>query len=98
MKEKTLAGFQIDPELLEGARRLVTINAGVRSGERVVIVSDTARPATIRETVAAVVSEAGATPILIVTDPIPSGAEPPAPVAEAFLAADVILAPTSGAI
>lgn len=63
-----------------------------------VIVSDTARPESIRQVVTQAVSEAGATPIVIVTSPVPSGAEPPAPVAAALAAADVILAPTTGAI
>lgn len=89
---------EIDATLLPGARRLVTVNAAVKPGETAVILSDTDRPASIREVMAFAVAEAGATPIVIVTPPIPSGAEPPAPVAAALAAADVIFAPTSGAV
>jgi 2,5-dihydroxypyridine 5,6-dioxygenase len=83
---------------LPGARRLVDICAAIRPGEVVAIVSDTDRPESIRQAVARAVLERGATPVVIVTPPVPSGAEPPGPVAAAMAAADVILAPTSGAI
>jgi 2,5-dihydroxypyridine 5,6-dioxygenase len=84
--------------MMEGARRIVNVCANVRAGETVVIVSDTSRPESIRQAVAQAVIEAAATPIVIVTPPIPSGAEPSAPVAAALAAANVILAPTTGAI
>jgi leucyl aminopeptidase (aminopeptidase T) len=83
---------------LAGARRLVEVCAGVRAGETVVIVSDTDRPESIRQAVARAVLDRDATPVVIVMPPVPSGAEPPAPVSAALAAADVILAPTSGAI
>ena len=83
---------------LPGARRLVDICAGIRAGEVVAIVSDTDRPESLRPAVARAVLERGATPVVIVSPPVPSGAEPPAPIAAAMAAADVILAPTSGAI
>lgn len=84
--------------MMDGARRIVNVCANVRPGETVVILSDTDRPASIREAVVQAVTEAGAAPIVIVTPPIPSGAEPPAPVTAALAAANVILAPTSGAV
>jgi len=83
---------------LPGARRLVDVCAGIQSGEVVAIVSDTDRPESIRQAVARAVVERGATPVVIVSPPVPSGAEPPGPIAAAMAAADVILAPTSGAI
>ena len=89
---------QIDVTLMPGARRIVSVCAGVKSGERVLIVSDTDRPESIRRAVEQAVIEAGGIPTVIVTDPVPSGAEPPDEVAAAMLATDVILAPTSGAI
>ncbi len=93
-----MAAGEIDQSLMPGARRIVSVCANVQAGETVVIVSDTDRPESIREAVRLAVLEVGATPIVIVTPPVPSGAEPSAPVAAALAAADVILAPTSGAI
>jgi leucyl aminopeptidase (aminopeptidase T) len=89
---------EIDETLLPGARRLVHVNAAVKPGETAVILSDTQRPASIRRVLVHAIEEVGATPIEIVTPPIPSGAEPPAAVAAALAAADVIFAPTSGAV
>lgn len=84
--------------LMAGARRIVTVCTAVQPGETVVIVSDTSRPASIRAALAEAVREVGAEPIEIVTSPVASGAEPPRVVAAAIAAADVILAPTSGAL
>jgi leucyl aminopeptidase (aminopeptidase T) len=89
---------QVDELMLAGARRLVTVCAGIKAGERVLIVSDTARPESIRQAVAEAATEAGASVDVVVTDPVPSGAEPPDEVIAAMVGADVILAPTSGAI
>jgi 2,5-dihydroxypyridine 5,6-dioxygenase len=85
-------------QLLPGARRVVTVSAGVQPGETVVIVTDPARPADVAQALAVAVTKAGASPILVTMPVVPSGAEPPAPVTAAMVAADVILAPTSGAI
>ncbi len=84
--------------LLPGARRIVRICAGVRPGETVVIVTDPDRPADVATALRLATEEAGARAIQIVMPNIPSGAEPPGPVAAAMAAADVILAPTSGAL
>jgi 2,5-dihydroxypyridine 5,6-dioxygenase len=94
-----MSDFETEIEAqLPGARRLVDVCAGIQPGEVVAIVSDTNRPESIRQAVARAVLERGATPVVIVSPPVPSGAEPPGPVAAAMAAADVILAPTSGAI
>lgn len=85
-------------DLLPGARRIVTVSAGITAGETVVIVTDPARPADIAAALSRAVEEVGAVPITIVMPVAPSGAEPPAPVTAAMSTADVILAPTSGAI
>jgi leucyl aminopeptidase (aminopeptidase T) len=84
--------------LLPGARRVVTVSAAVRAGETVVVVTDPNRPPDVAAALMTAIAEIGATPIAITMPVIPSGAEPPLPVARAMAAADVILAPTSGAI
>src|SRR5215211_100432 len=99
VKERGMAELEAEIEAqLSGARRLVEVCAAVQAGETVVIVSDTNRPESTRQAVARAVLEQGAAPIVITSPPVPSGAEPPAAVAAAMAAADVILAPTSGAI
>jgi leucyl aminopeptidase (aminopeptidase T) len=76
----------------------VAISAGVRPGESVVILTDRDRPPAVAAALAQVVDEIGATPIVLTMPALPSGAEPPQPVTAAMARADVILAPTSGAI
>jgi 2,5-dihydroxypyridine 5,6-dioxygenase len=85
-------------ELLPGARRIVSVAAGINAGETVVIVTDPARPADIALALSRAVDEVGAIPITVLMPVVPSGSEPPTPVTAAMSAADVILAPTSGAI
>jgi leucyl aminopeptidase (aminopeptidase T) len=84
--------------LLPGARRIVNVCAAVQPGERVVIVTDIARPVEIAAALAEAAREAGGAPIVITTLPTRSGDEPPSPVAAALASADVILAPTTGAL
>lgn len=91
------AGAPIE-QLLPGARRVVTVSAGIQPGETVVIITDPTRPAGVAQSLAVAATEVGASPILVSMPFVPSGAEPPAPVTAAMAAADVILAPTSGAI
>lgn len=85
-------------DLLAGARRVVGVAAGVRPGERVVVVTDDGRPVRVAETLAAAAAEAGAAAEVVTMTEVPSGAEPPAAVAAAMATADVILAPTSGSL
>ncbi len=84
--------------LLPGARRIVNVCVGVQPGENVLVVTDPARPADVAAALARASEEAGASTTLMVMPLVPSGAEPPKPVAAAMAAANVILAPTSGAL
>jgi leucyl aminopeptidase (aminopeptidase T) len=84
--------------LLAGARRIVTVCAAVQPGEQTVIVTDTARPPEISLALAQAVDEAGGIVTICTTEPVPSGSEPPGAVTVAMWAAQVILAPTSGAL
>src|SRR5579884_3391021 len=86
------------PELMPGARRVVGVCGGVRAGGGVLILTDEARSPRIAAALAQAVAELDATPLVLTMPPLPSGTEPPAPVAAAMAAADAILAPTSGAI
>ena len=87
-----------DDPAREGARRIVTINAAIRSDETALILTDLLRPATVANVLAQAVADAGGIPLVLTIPPFPSGAEPPAAVAAAMGAADVILSPLSGAI
>jgi 2,5-dihydroxypyridine 5,6-dioxygenase len=84
--------------LLPGARRIVDVCATVQPGEQVVIVTDHQRPAEIALALAEAVREAGGIATICTTEAVPSGSEPPAAVRAAIHAADVILAPTTGAL
>jgi len=84
--------------LLDGARRIVTVCAGVQSGEQVAIVTDTARPPEIALALSQAVRESGGVATICTTEPVPSGSEPPTIVTAALHAAQVILAPTTGAL
>ena len=90
--------FPIDETLMPGARRIVSVCAGVQLGEQVAIVSDTARPLSVINALLEAVSEVGGIGSVVITKPVPSGAEPPEVVRAAIHAADVALAVTSGAL
>lgn len=90
--------FSIDATLMAGARRIVSVCAGVQPGEQVVIVSDTNRPLAVLTALLEAVDEAGGIGSVIATKPVPSGSEPPAAVRAAIHASDVTLAVTSGAL
>ncbi len=94
----TDSAMSADSRLLPGARRIARVSAGVRAGETVLILTDWARPETVSIALAQAVAELGATPMVMTMPRLASGAEPPLPVAAAMARADVILAPTSGAI
>jgi 2,5-dihydroxypyridine 5,6-dioxygenase len=93
-----MSDFPIDDTLMPGARRIVSVCAGVQPGEQVVIVSDTARPLSVISALLEAVREAGGIGSAIVTQPVPSGSEPPDAVCAAMHASDVTLAVTSGAL
>ncbi len=82
-------------QLLEGARRLVSVNGRVRSDEQVLIVTD---PTMQRyaDVVAEAVREVGA-PATVAVMPVnrADGNEPPDPVARAMREANVIFSPVS---
>lgn len=84
--------------LLRGARRVVVTGAAVTDGEVVVVLTDTGRQPRVAQALAAAVAEVGATPVVVSMPPLASGVEPPAPVAAALAAADVVLTPTTGAV
>lgn len=93
-----MSDFPIDETLMPGARRIVSVCAGVQPGEQVAIVSDTNRPLPVMTALLAAVTEAGGVGSMIVTQPVPSGSEPPDVVRAAIHASDVTLAVTSGAL
>lgn len=93
-----MSNFPIDETLMPGARRIVSVCAGVQPGEQVTIVSDTARPLLVITALLEAVGEAGGIGSVIVTRPVPSGSEPPGVVRAAIHASDVTLAVTSGAL
>jgi leucyl aminopeptidase (aminopeptidase T) len=84
--------------LLAGARRVARVSAGVRPGEHVVIVTDVERPPDVAAALSVAVTEAGGFPLIITMPTLRSGDEPTGPVVVALAAADVILAPTTGAL
>lgn len=90
--------FAVDETLMAGARRIVSVCADVQPGEQVVIVSDTKRPRSVMTALLEAVSEVGGIGSMIVTQPVPSGSEPPEVVRAAIHASDVTLAVTSGAL
>ncbi len=84
--------------LLPGSQRIIDVCAAVQRGEEVVIVTDTDRDPVIAFALSQAAHASGGTATILVTEPIPSGSEPPATVAAALNAANVIFAPTSGAL
>lgn len=93
-----MTDFPLDHTLLPGARRIVSICAGVQPGEQVVIISDTDRPLSVITALLWAVTEAGGIGSVVITAPVPSGTEPPDTVRAAIHASDVTLALTSGAL
>ncbi|NPV69598.1 MAG: aminopeptidase [Firmicutes bacterium] len=82
-------------EMVKGARTLVDVCAGVRPGERVVVVTDTNK-VLIAEVLVSLLVERGLDPIVLVMLPRQShGQEPPQSVADAILNANVVFAPTT---
>jgi leucyl aminopeptidase (aminopeptidase T) len=85
--------------LMRGARRIVEYNAQVKSGEKVLIITDFSEQIPHAQALAGAVWEVGAEPIISVIVPRKvHGREPPEPVAESMKKADVILLPISVSI
>jgi leucyl aminopeptidase (aminopeptidase T) len=83
-------------EAAEALRRLATVCAGVREGERCLIITDTAADQEIVEALAATLRALGATVVLGRGEPVElPGDEPPAPLSAAMGHADVIFELTS---
>ncbi len=81
-------------EMLHGAQRLVQINAGLKPGERALIVCDTDN-IDIAEVLAYAVKSAEAEYSICIMEPRSThGEEPTEAISEAMLGADVIFAPT----
>ena len=78
-------------EMVKGAKKLVDDCARVQAGENVLIITDTVGPLAIAETLSMVCKERGAEPVIMIMSPLPVGGnDPPPPVAEAMLKAQVI--------
>jgi len=78
-------------EVLRGINKLVQLCAGVRKGERALIVTDTQFPDHIPDLLALAVTALGAEPILVkMLTRKYNGEEPPAPIAAAMKEVDVI--------
>lgn len=81
-----------------GAKTLVDVSTRVKAGEKVLIVTDFTKTA-IAEAIAAVAQDRGAEVMIMIMQPRErAGQEPPKPVAEAMLAADVVFVPVSRSV
>lgn len=86
-------------ELARGARTVVELNAGVKPGEKVLILTDTGIEESIAEALAAAAKAAEAEVTVMITSPGKKPGEEPNPlVAAAMSAADVIISPTTRTI
>jgi leucyl aminopeptidase (aminopeptidase T) len=84
------------PTLEAAARRVVEDYLGVRSGEDVLVVTDTASSPELARALFQESAAAGASAVhALIEPPLASGAEPPAPVAAAMTAADVCVCAAS---
>ncbi len=83
-------------EILQTARKILQTCMGVKPGENVLIISDTATSPLIGEALFDVASEMGCEVMLVKMLPrAHSGIEPPTAIAKAMNNVDVVLAPTS---
>ncbi len=83
-------------EMMQRARTLVELCAGVRKGERALILTDTGFSSHIPDLFALAVSALGAEPILVrMLTRMHNGEEPPAPIAAAMREVDVVFELTS---
>lgn len=86
-------------EMLPAARRIVQGIMGVREGERILIVTDTRRPASVTSVLCEAAVVCGAEPVVVTMPPRGiGGQEPPATVAAAMAAGDVVICQASYAL
>ena len=86
-------------DMLPGARKLIRVCAGVKPGEKVLIVTDTGRNQSIAGVVYQAAAEAGAEVVKIVMEPgARPGDEVPDPVAAAMMESEVIIGLTGSSI
>jgi leucyl aminopeptidase (aminopeptidase T) len=89
----------VKPELMFGARRLTEVCADVRPGENALIITDTATDPVIARALAQALAERGAESALITIGQVKTDSgEPPAVVAAAMKAADVVFMPVQVSI
>ena len=89
----------LDIRMARGARKIVEQCAGVRPGEKVLVVTDTGSDFAIARALAAAAQAAGANASIIVSEPVAKSGDDPHPsVCQAMLGADVIFIPTSKSI
>jgi leucyl aminopeptidase (aminopeptidase T) len=98
-----LSSTETDPtgvqvSLIDGARIIVNVCAGVQAGEDVLVVTDTATSISIAESLASAAAENGASAAIAVVQPQRTGTEPVRPVSAAMQAANVIIAATSASL
>jgi leucyl aminopeptidase (aminopeptidase T) len=84
--------------LIDGARIIVNVCAGVRAGEDVLVITDTSTSIAIAQSLASAAAEKGASAAIAVVQPQRTGTEPVRPVGAAMLAANVIIAATSASL
>ena len=86
-------------QMLKGAETVINICAQVKPNERVLIITDSEIDATIAYALAAASYNRGAEPVVATMIPRKAHAEdPPEPICQAMLVADVIITPTSKTI
>jgi len=81
-------------EMLEGAKNVIEVSAGIKSGERLLIVTDTNK-FEVAEFFTFVAEEKGIDYSVVMMPVRSPGQEPPEPIAEAMKKADIIIAPTT---
>lgn len=82
-------------EKAAGARRLIQDCVGLKPEERVLLVTDAARPAAVEQALYEACVEAGATPVRKCFDGILKAGEPPEEIRAAMAGADVVLCITT---
>ncbi|MEW5867597.1 MAG: aminopeptidase [Bacillota bacterium] len=85
-------------EMMEGARNVARVTAGIKPGEQVLIVTDTTKVA-VAEALAIAAKECGAeVSIAVMTLRPKMDREPPRPIAAAMKSADVVMTPTTASM
>jgi len=91
----SLKSQMLKEKIRKGAKKIIDICAGVKSGEKILIITDPDTPLSIAKALKNAAMELKADPTIIITNfEGPLGQEPNSIVASAMLHADVILSPT----